>query len=300
MKRALFQAVGMSLLALGMTSCLTMEQTMYLNPDNSGKIDFVSSVNLAGLGALGGGQGGAGAPDSGEMGKEMLAQFVKGAEGVETWGGLKHEVGKDGAVKISGTAYFQDVNKFTLGSEEGPGSTSISSKQKGGVWTIETVEAKEGAAGAGDAPKPSDAEVQQNITEMQAGWGQMKPIMEAMMGTMKVSMNVKLGGTITKTVNFKKTDDSSASMVMDGKKLMTAMDKMITDPKMAKKMAELGVNPMGGGAMPETPEFYGLMFGENAYPKIEATPGKPLFDYKAEVAEAKKNPTKAMKELLQD
>lgn len=291
--------ITLAVLAATLTSCLTQDQTFHLNPDGSGKLEVAMTVDTAMMAGLGG--GGAGQ----DMGKEVAMQLLRGTQGVDTWADLKHETGADGKTKVTGTAYFQDINKLQMNAGEQAGGASagtLSSTREGDSWTI-TIGQSAGETSAPPAAsigtKPSEDQIKAALQQAKAQWEASKSLVAPMIEGAKVTTTVTAGGTIKDTVGFTKSADHTASLTFGGAQVITALDGMMNDPKIMEEALS------GGDAMGVLRDQKRLqktimesLTGGKGLPKIEVKPGAPAFDYAAEVAKAKAGQTDAFKALL--
>jgi hypothetical protein len=286
-------------LAASLTGCLTQEQTFHLNPDGSGKLELAMSVDTSMMGALGGGGGG-----GQDMGKEVVMQLLRGTQGVDTWANLTHETAADGKTKVSGLAYFKDINKLQMNAGEQAGGASagtLTSTRDGDTWTIAV-----GLAGGDATPPPaatgaklSEDQIKAAMQQAKAQWDASKSLVAPMVEGAKLSTTIKAGGTIKETIGFAKKDDQTATMSFGGAKVITAIDSMMNDPKIMEEALS------GGDAMGVLRDQKRMqkvimesMTDGKGLPQVTLTPGGPAFDYEAEVAKAKAGQTDAFKALL--
>jgi hypothetical protein len=316
-------------LSFSVTSCIQSDSENALNSDGSGKFTIKATLDMGPLMGLMQAGGGEGAPDMGDPGKEMLLGVLGSTKGVDVWKDAKTTKGADGKIVISASGYFKDITKFeagnpmeSMGAAAGGGGESSSSggfgqmkssKDKDGNWIVELpmssadADGDAKAAPAEPAEKLSKEEIADKVKEMRTQFGAMKPMMQSMMGGMKISQSIKVGGTIKDYGLFTKVDESTAKLEMSFAKMFDGMEKLMADDKLAAKMAEVGgSNPMEllGSSNPEAKEIgeaiLKSMFGGSGEPKLVITPGKDAFDYAKESAEAKANQSAELKKLLKD
>lgn len=290
---------AVAVLASTLTGCLTQDQTFHINPDGSGKFDLAMTVDTSMMGALG---GGAGAGQ--DMGKEVALQLLRGTQGVDTWANLAHETAADGKTKVTGTAFFKDINKLQMSAGEQAGGASagtLTSTREGDAWTISV-----GLASGASTPPPategaklSAEQIKAAMQQAKAQWEASKSLVAPMVEGAKVTTTIKAGGTITEAIGFTKSDDHTASLSFGGSKVIGAIDSMMNDPKIMEE-ALSGGDAMGvlrdQKRMQKT--IMESMTDGKGLPKVTLTPGAPAFDYAAEVAKAKAGQTDAFKSLL--
>ncbi len=304
-KPTLYLALA-ALTAAGFTSCIQQEQKFVLNPDGSGKLvlDASVSMNLGALGGGGGGIGGGGVPK--DAGRQMALQVVRGTQGVDVWQELTYSTTPDGGTKVHGVAYFSDISKLTMNTGEAAGGISAStlgSRMEDGKWIIEV---GAGAAKSTESGKPATpgagGDVTAAIKQAQQQWQAAKALIAPMVQDAKVSTTVEVGGTIDKAVGFSKESDSTGLMAFDGGKVVESIDRMMADTKGLEEA--ISATGDANAAMRDQKRiqkalFEGMTDGQGL-PKLVVTPGKAVFDYKAEVEKARAGQSAELKALLED
>ena len=321
--------ISLTLLAgmtCALTSCFQATNDNAINADGTGKFTIKTTLDLSALqGVL---PGGADADAGAGPGDDMLISVLAGTQGVDVWKEAKSVKGSDGKITVTASGYFKDVTKFKAanpmesmgsGSSGGGGASASgpslgdiqSTKDADGNWVIEVPMGKAGDkkddAPAEPAEKLSKEEIADKVTEMRTQFGAMKPMMQAMMGTMKIGQTIKVGGTIKDYGIFTKVDDNTAKMEISFVKIFDGMEKLMADDAVAEKLAQMGgaqANPleMIGSADPEMKAIGEKMaeaiFGGKGEPKLVIKPGDPVFDYAKESAAAKAGQTAELKALL--
>jgi hypothetical protein len=296
-------SAAVAALAALSSGCVDQDQKFVINPDGSGKFisTMVLSVNpqqLAALGSAGGGQ---------DMGKQVLTQLIRGAEGVEVWSDLSQQQTPDGKTRVTATAYFPDVNKFSMsasgGRSSGPQSSTLISRKEGSDWIIEVgmPDASSPASGS-TAKKKTPEEIKAAIQQSQQQWQATKGFMAPMMQDAKLRTTVVVGGTVKSGIGFSKEAENTALMQFNGPKIIDTIDKMVMDPRMAQEAAEKGGDLLGALRDQKRMQkviMESLTDGEGM-PRIVATAGEPAFDYKAEVEKAKTSQTPELKALVEE
>lgn len=229
---------------------------------------------------------------------------MRGTQGVDTWQDLTFATGADGKSEIKGSAYFKDVNKLLMNAGEQAGGASagaLTSKLDGATWTVAMGVSDGGAASetASSASKLNEDQLKSAMQQAQAQWEASKSLVAPMIEGAKISTTVKAGGTITSATGFTKSDDQTATLSFGGAKVISAIDTLMSDPKiMADALASgdtMGVlrdqKRLQRAIMESMTEGKGL-------PEVQLTPGKPVIDYSAEVAKAAASQTESFKSLL--
>jgi len=275
--------------ALAVGGCFEMTQVLTLNPDGSGKMLMDSYMKAPPMM-----MGGDDKPDAKEIAKGMAQQMVSGTNGVEAWSDLSYEVAKDGRTHIQGTAYFKDYTKLKL--KQGGGMDFTWAKDPKGGMALEMKMADKDADAPAEKPKLTDEEVQDLIKAKRQEYEQMKPMMTMILGTMKMDMTFMLPGKLSEVNVFQKTEKGGVRLVFEGKKMLEVMDKIMADDKLLADTIKAGKDPMKGG--PDPDQITELMFGKKGPIRARGTGKlKPLFDYKADAAKAKKAMPAMLKNL---
>lgn len=304
-------AALLSVSALMMSSCIQFEEKVILNPDNSGKtrVTLIMPNPAEMMGAMmeglapDGAAAAEGMPSIDDMAKDMAQGILGGAKGVEAWRNVEWGATEDGKMRFQGVAYFRDFNEFEASSDDGgagPDLGSPTSTMRDGKWVI-AIEMKDD--GEPDDPAaapqiPAD-QIDTIIAQSRAQWEQQKPVMGPMIGSMRMEYRLKVGGTIESVSAFTQHEPNVAGIVMDGQKMIGAMDGLIgDDDAMRKLMTEGSFDAQG---MPEPPDdqMMELVFGSPGPLEIIIEPGDPLFDYEAEVAAAKASMTDELKGMIE-
>lgn len=286
-------------LAVLLTGCVDQEQKFTVNPDNSGKFEStiiaqVDPQQLAGLGAAGAGK---------DIGRQILIQLIKGTKGVDLWTNLSHSQTPEGRTKITATGYFPDINKLKMstGTEQAAGSSALVATRDGDQWVFEiglpeSADEKPAPADTKKTPQQIKAAVQQAQQQWQATKGFLAPMLkEARMQTA-----LTLGGVIKEVRGFTKKDDNTAVLDFDGEKILAAIDKLVMDPQQAEAAAAEGRDLMTRLRDQEALQKVVMesLTDGSGMPKVVATPGEPVFDYKAEVEKARSAQTPETLDIL--
>lgn len=301
--------------AIGLPSCLDIEQHLVINPDGSGKVTMTASLAMGGLEGLAAGlAGGAGDSEPGkqlkprEQAREFAISMLR-AQGIEAWSDVTYGVGKDGKTRASVTGYFPDVTKVKLSKAmEGPAAQDglDITKTAEGNWLLETSMAGDGddAAEAGTAEPAvplSDEEVQDKLDQERQQWAGMKIFMTAFLENLRIAVIVQGGGTILDANVFEKKDERTAVFEFTGKKFIAGVDAILQDDDKAKALIRKGVSPTSsGGGESDSSDLFESMFGGDGKMRVTLKPGEPAFDYAAAVAKAKADESPELRALLEE
>ncbi|RKY10666.1 MAG: hypothetical protein DRP65_06245 [Planctomycetota bacterium] len=279
---------------VGIVGCIEEEREFTLNADGSGKVvyDVIFTpvdFNLD--------------DDESDSQKELKAaveKILKECKGVDTWKDISYEMTDDGRAHFIGTAFFNDINSLDIRSggfnynekiyfmREGTGQIAIEIRKDS--------DSKEEGKKA-DTVELSEVELATKVKEAKFQYNKAKPMMLSMIGTLKKDTVFHLPGRIKEISNFTRLDDTSCRLILDGAKMIEALDKMMADDDWLKQQIRAGKHPMQDGPGDDLVANE-MAYGEKAPVRVVAEAGdKILFDYKAEVAEAKKNYGRMVKKL---
>ncbi len=287
------------LIAVCCAGCLDVEENITLNPDGSGKVAITSDMNMPFLTM------GATTPrEIDEMLREYAGQIIEESEGIEVWKDVECKKLPNGHISFKGTAYFPDitlvkVNRTSLGAfttEIGGDSMRIAML----IDPKKTLGKELGDDDASaDAPAPAPApmpETPGDSTEPMPEGSQMfqDSSMSDMMRTMGRSMLgmmfkdlrfrtvLNLPGQISSSSGFVAETGNRVSFEFPGKEFKATLDSILADDKAWEKF---GSGDSSAAASAPNP-LSGLNAGQ---PEVTVRgTGKPLFNYKSEVAAAQK------------
>ena len=279
---------GISVLLSG---CFETKEEYTLNPDGSGKVVYSAVFPPMSF------KFGDEEPDPESQMKNAVKDILEKSSGIDVWKDVSCKLTDEGKILFKGTAYFRDVSKFDV-HNQGMMKVAFFKDEKGNlVLELKGKEKEKIKAGKKKIAKLSEEEITKKFKEEKAKYQQMKPMMSAFLSTMKQEMRFHLPGKPSNVTNFKVEESGTLLLTFEGEKLFGVMDEMFEDPARMRKQILAGADFTEGG-----PKMDFLMneklFGEKAPVRATVTGAmKPLFNYEAEVAAAKKNSPKLFKEL---
>jgi len=279
-----------------LAGCVEGEQTFTLNPDGSGKVR-VDVVMVPPMDPLGGGQDAKKPADKtvDDFRQDSL-KILLDAKGIDAWSDVTAEFAPDGRLKFAGTGYFKKLEEYEIKNVMflGSGGHALTGKP-GGPLTLAKSKDKDKKDADGPDLKPglggdktpeqiakmTDTELDEYILKQRIQYQQMKPMLRMMIGDAKVKTTYKLPGEPEKVIGLKREGPQSVSFVIDGNRLLAAIDKLFAlDNKEMRKLYRAGP----GAEMKLLGEFADINAEVNiTIPK----PGKAQFDYDKEVKAAK-------------
>jgi hypothetical protein len=281
-----------------LAGCFEIKQDTSLNPDGSGKA--VVELTMPDMGAMGMGMGmneKTPPPDPEVTLKQFAKKTLDDTKGVEAWSDVSFARTEDGRMKFKGTAYFKDLAAFRLSTGKGDNGPTFRKDDKGGMVLEMAMSEDEAKAPEPPAksPPPSAEELAKLIQAARLQYQQMRPMMEMMLGKMKVEMTFRLPGTLAEVSGFEKQPDGSVRIAIDGAKMLQVMDQLNADDAYVRQAILAGKKP---GAADMDPAKTEKMFGTKGPFRARATGDmKPLFDYAAAVKAAKEAYPKMIEKL---
>lgn len=291
--------VAVLLLSALVVGCFEIKQDATINPDGSGKavveVTMPDMPNMDMGSSTGTDAAAKKAPDQELLLKQFVKETMESAKGVEAWTDVSFSRADDGRMKFKGTAFFKDFAKMHVGQGEGAGGITWAKDEKGMVLTMDPNDKKGAAPAAAAPPAMTDEEVAKKVAQAQTEYNQMRPMMEAMMGKMKMEMIFHLPGTLGEVTGFQKMPDGSVKFALDGAKMLAVTDELMKDTAYVTAQIKAGKKP---GNDKSDPALNEKIFGTKGALTAHVTGTlKPQFDYAAEVKAAKDAQPKMIEKL---
>ncbi|NOZ23218.1 MAG: hypothetical protein GXP25_19260 [Planctomycetes bacterium] len=293
--RVLVRIFGALAVAAAAAGCIQTKQDYTLNPGGSGKVVVEATFQAMQINL------GNQKPNSETKLKKAVRETLKKSTGVAAWRDVEYKTTDKGKVFFKGTAYFDDLSRvqFKFGGVDIDMLKPTLTQDAQGRMVLALKSKKKGKKGQKrKAPAQlTDDEVAIKVQDQKAKYLQAKPMMTAMLSEMKIEMSFRLPGKVVEVTNLKTTDDGRLKIDFEGAKLLQIMDGLVADDQWMRKMVTSGRDVMGEGpAMDEA--MNEKLYGEKGPVRaVIAGNLKPLFDYKAELAAAKKEYEKITKDL---
>jgi hypothetical protein len=273
--------------------CLEVRQDFTLNPDGAGKVvmDIISS-DVSGAPPRPGGDR---SPEG--LARATVREMISQSRGVDAWADVSYDFTDDGRTHIRATAYFKELSGVRIMGPGYPLATSFAKDAAGGlVLTVGTGESPR--AGPAEPPKLTDAQIAEAIKAQREKHATQRLDMAKYLAKSKFDLTYRLPGKVSELTNFRKEPDGSLHLVIEGAKLLQALDQLVADDASMREVVRAGrdINRDGPGANPEA--LNEKLFGARAPIRARVTgETKPLFDYEAGVKAARENYLK-MRERL--
>ncbi|HVY61888.1 MAG TPA: hypothetical protein VHF22_09555 [Planctomycetota bacterium] len=232
-----FATQAVVLVALAASSgCLKSDETITVYPDGSGKIQMKTTllgmmaqmVKAGGMGGMGGMGGGPGGRRGGQQPQDPIDMIKKDFKNVY-WTDLKSEDGPSGELILSGTAYFDDVNRVGTGEQK----ISFKKDEAGDGHKLDLMlsnrlqdQLKQGMGGDDDGGGKQTPEQEQMAK-------QAKEMVKAMLAGFDVKVKVVMPGAVKSADGMKATGEGSreALFALGEKDVEAMMDKKQEAPK---------------------------------------------------------------------
>lgn len=300
------------LLPLLLPGCIQIEQTVLLNPDNSGKATIRATLTSSVAGLMQGL-----AQDDGKetaealskqlgtgMAKAFAASMIHESTGIDAWDQVKYGPTKEGGFTFEGVAYFPDLNKLsTTSTANADGTPSMpqlfnAERTSNGSWVVRGLPDQE----TGKAPPtpgkalPPD-ELEAKLKELRQNWETMEAIATPMLKDAKTILNLQVAGTIRECTGWRQTSPQSASLEIDMAAILAHLGAIMKDDAALREALTAGRVTEDGFPQPDFTELRKFLFHGADKADLVITPGPPLFDYAAESAKAKAGMADLLKEL---
>ncbi len=272
-----------------LTGCIQSEQDIFINPDGSGKIVMKNSMPLNVMGSL------EGKELIKEARKETADLLIK-AKGIDAWKDVRYEISSDSSrLTIFATGYFKDINMLNSDALVFPISIS---KEKGGM-KMRIQEDDDDASGAKDPEAVKDSllnilseeEIKERMAEYRRSTKQFMGLMMMMFSDMKVSVNFHVPGKLESIKTFKKVNDNTFSLSIEGDRIIQTARNEIENDSLVREAVLRGRNEFDfnqSAGPEEKAEMINKIFGGTEIPNaFVKSPLKALFDFDKEFAEAK-------------
>jgi hypothetical protein len=279
-------------LALGLlTGCHQIRDEYTLNPDGSGKVRLSrltpGEPNL---------MRGSRKLDPQAEALKAAGKLVEKARGVDAWKDVAWEVTGEGKVLVTATAYFSDISKLKLGSQEGRVRLE---RGAGGRIVLhygkkpsKAQKPREGGGKNGLSGK----ELEKAVLAKKMEWQQARGMMTAMLTGMVLEVTFRLPGKLESTSCFRKLGKDRARLTVKGEDMLRFANALAARDEFWRRQAQGKVR--GDIKDLDVPEFLEKVFGSREPPRIECSGATAaLFDYAKEVAEARKAMPELMKKL---
>ncbi len=272
-------AILVAAAALSMAACIDLEEEFTLNPDGSGRVVIKSIFAPTDI-------FGTKSKDPDDMAKKAVRDELEKAQGIDAWKDVTWTLQDDGKVRFQGTAYFKDISKVKF-HHQGMSAEFLQLKLSKGEKGEVVIDCPTGKKADKAPAKLTEDEIKKKMKSERAQYQQMKPMLDGMLGALKVSVKANLPARVTTVTNFKKAGDSGISLAMEGKAFAKAFDDFMMDDALLRGAIESGMDfKKSEGGPPDA--FVQKLFGESGPIRaICAADAKPLFDYESEAAAAR-------------
>lgn len=271
-------------LCITLTGCIDITQKVILNPDGSGKTEFnlyvitrpVPPTDLAGI------------PNPTQELSVVVAYLLKQSTDFEAWKDIQCDRTKDGRCHILGVAYFKDFNhrKMYLGEMEWEPLERWSAHQEGGMQlTVELFDQQKKVKEKAEERPLNNTEIDARVAEAIKVWKEWRGIWTEGLGTMSDDTSVMLPGKAIDTGVFEPVQ-GGVRRVLEGSKLVFAMDQMAADEGATRAAIKAGRDPFEAAMLDDKSNR--MIFGRSGNRSARVSGEmKAQFDYQVEVAAAK-------------
>ncbi len=243
--------------------CYEVQRHYIINPDGSGKV--LIDAKLSSL--MG--------DDPGKAAREAVKGILKETRGVEAWSDVDFSALEDGRVQFKGTAYFKDVSRIKLQNLD---DFRVSLDHESGGGLVIRIDQEQKA-------KKKEKARQSTMQEQRSRYQQMKPMLAAMLATMKSELTFQFPGTVVYAVNLKPVS-GYYGLRFDGTALMAAVDALMQNDEWLQRRIQQNLDIQDDSPLGE--DINERLFGQKGPIEVRlAGPFQDLFNYSSEVEKAR-------------
>ncbi len=284
-KLAALRAILLAFACAFITGCFDTKQEITLNPDGSGKAVMESSFTSMDVFAD------TARKSTKPTAKDFVRRIIEQAQGVDAWRDVSYRQLDDGRIWFRGTAYFAELGKLKIGSI---GYLRFgTTKDANGNLTIAPV--AEQPALPYPTQSANEPITMETIQRERMQFRSAKPWMAALLGTMKQDTTFHTPGVSRRASNFETNVPNTLRIRFDGARLMQAVEEKLFDADFARERIAAKLPASFSG---DDDSLNEKLYGQRGPVLAVIKPGDtPLFDYAAEVAQAKSAFVAIAKEL---
>ena len=274
-----------ALMCACVTGCFDTKQEITLNPDGSGKV--VVESTFAQLESL---LTGSNLTRRENAASECVRQMIEDAQGVDVWRDITFREQEDGRLWVRGTAYFRDLSKFKTS------RTALLrfqvTRETSGELTLAI--RPDTSASPVSIPKTGEPDTKESIQSERRQFRAAQPWLSMTFGAITQKTIFRFSGVLRYASNFQTNGPQTLRFCFDGARAVPAVEHILFDPELTR----LRLAATSTTNCPFVEYFNEQLFGQRGPVRAVIVPGKkPLFDYAAEVAEARKSFAAMAKEL---
>jgi len=270
---------GLLILTILFTGCFQTKQTVWINPEGSGKMAIDALMPVMTLFEK--------ETTVDSMKKQMqkdVKSLIGESSGVDAWSGVSYELTDEGKVHFKGTAYFPDISKVKIKNIT-QGNISFLPDGKGGRVLLVKEEVKNRPDAA--PKKLTEEEIREKIKTEKIKFQQAKPMLSAFLADFKTEALFFLPGKVVSSVNLKPRSGGAYGFSIEGKQIIDTLTALASDDNWWRQQVASSVNILKDGPFGE--DMNEKLLGEKGPIKaVVAAPMAPLFDYNSEVNAAEK------------
>jgi hypothetical protein len=262
------------------SGCLETEETYTLNPDGSGKVAYIRTLDPVGQSE----------PD--EEAKKQVETILNQSVGVEAWRDVAYGFTEDKTAWFKGTAYFRDIERLRFPCD-GPVFRPCMMCEPDGDLVVEIT--RHGSDGPKTplqrlSPRELEARINGLRSQYSSGnslfFGDGKALKQS---AVRQTFVLRLPGQPAEVTNLTPWEGGSLRVKLDGGDILRAMNAVVADDGAMRRVVFAGENPVDGGPVFDALVHKRLLGQESP---IRARVGgdlKALFDYEVEVTAAKQD-----------
>ena len=273
-----------ALLLCFLAGCIETKEEYSLNPDGSGKVICEITQPLMAITIT------EAEEETGlEKARDEVEKILQESKGVEVWKDVTFKLTDDGKLYFKGAAYFRKLSALNIGgsmkSEEG--QAEFVRLRSGGMrlrlWKGEKKKSSKGGKAL------SKSELARKVKTEKAKFAQSRPMIVMMLTGFRDEKIFHLPGKLNRVSGFKRNAaTNTVRILVKGDKVLKAIDALAKDDAWWAKQVLTGRSLINEGP-PMDADLCKKLFGAKGFvaASVKGTL-KPLFNYRAEVARAKR------------
>ncbi len=271
------------------TGCFQTKQTVWLNPDGSGKMEIDAFLPVITLFEQ--------EPTTDSL-KKQMQKDVKGliseSSGIDAWSGVSYEMTEGGQNHFKGTAYFRNISEVRVKNIT-QGNISFLPDEKGSLILLVKEEPKKKADVASRAL--TEEEILEKIKTEKIKFRQAKPMLASFLADFKTEVIFHLPGKVVSSVNLKEYSGGAFGFALEGRQIIDALNVLASDDNWWRRQVSSSANIMQDSLLGEEDMNEKLLGEKGPIKAVVSVPTTPLFDYSSEFAYAKKESDELKKKL---
>ncbi len=272
------------------TGCFQTKQTVWLNPDGSGKMEIDAFLPVITLFEQ--------EPTTKSLQSQMekdVRNMISESSGIDAWSGVSYEMTEGGQTHFKGTAYFRNISEARVKNIT-QGNISFLPDEKGNLVLLMKEENKKKADVAATRALIEE-EILEKIKTEKIKFRQAKPMLSSFLADLKTEVIFHLPGKVVSSVNLKEYSGGAYGFSLEGRQIIDALNALAADDNWWRRQVSSSANIMQESLLGEEDMNEKLLGEKGPIKAVMSVSTTPLFDYRSELAAARKESDEFKKKL---